>query len=211
MRGQVELNKSTLFHLSMITLLGMPVVAFVIINVFHDFTIYETLFTRTKVAPHLRIIGLPAGVLYGLITVLIGIFLVTRPNMREINDFFGKMIQDLNPGWLHIFFYSICAGVGEEILFRAAIQPLIGIWPTAIIFVLLHGYINFNHFSTSLYGVFLIFVSAGFGYLDIFFGIAAPITAHFMYDLVMFYQLKRTKVSTEVPAFLDEEEMEEDA
>lgn len=103
------------------------------------------------------------------------------------------MIKDLNLQWYHILFYSFCAGLGEEILFRGAIQAYIHIWPTAIIFVLLHGYVNPKDLKTSIYGVFLILVSAGFGYMMKYWGIYAAMSAHFIYDVIMFSYLKYYK------------------
>ncbi|MBY0378341.1 MAG: CPBP family intramembrane metalloprotease, partial [Gammaproteobacteria bacterium] len=40
-------------------------------------------------------------------------------------------------------FTGICAGVGEETLFRGAVQPVLGILPAAILHGLLHG--QFSH------------------------------------------------------------------
>jgi uncharacterized protein len=33
---------------------------------------------------------------------------------------------------------GLCAGVGEELLFRAALQPLVGLWIGAVIFAAAH-------------------------------------------------------------------------
>ncbi|MCD8528909.1 MAG: CPBP family glutamic-type intramembrane protease [Chitinophagales bacterium] len=81
--------------------------------------------------------------------------------------------------------------MGEEILFRGAIQYYIYLWPTAVLFVLLHGYLNPKDKSTFIYGVFLVFISAGFGYLFKFLGIYAAIAAHFIYDVIMFLFVKK--------------------
>ena len=97
---------------------------------------------------------------------------------------------ELNPSFLNILFYSFCAGVGEEVLFRAGIQPLIGIWPASMLFVFLHGYINPSNISLSIYGLFLIIICSGFGYLFKFFGLTSVISAHFVYDVAMFSALR---------------------
>jgi membrane protease YdiL (CAAX protease family) len=39
----------------------------------------------------------------------------------------------LNPLWI-----SIAAAVGEEMLFRAALQPLLGVWIVSLLFLLTH-------------------------------------------------------------------------
>jgi len=40
-------------------------------------------------------------------------------------------------GWRPLGF-GLCAGIGEELLFRGAIQPLLGIWWTGLLFALAH-------------------------------------------------------------------------
>ena len=57
-------------------------------------------------------------------------------------------------------------------------------------FVLLHGYINPMNVNLSIYGMLLIVICAGFGYLFKFFGLASCIIAHFIYDVAMFSVLK---------------------
>jgi membrane protease YdiL (CAAX protease family) len=104
--------------------------------------------------------------------------------------FFADLIQQIQPTFLHIVFYSFCASVGEEILFRGGIQPFIGIWPASLLFVFLHGYINPSNMNLTVYGVFLIIICAGFGYLFKFFGIGSCIMAHFVYDVFMFSLLR---------------------
>ena len=85
---------------------------------------------------------------------------------------------------------SFAAGVGEEILFRGAIQPFIGVWPTAIGFVAIHGYLNPMNLKMSIYGILMVVVSAGIGYLFKYEGLYAAITAHFLIDLVLFIKFR---------------------
>ena len=47
------------------------------------------------------------------------------------------------PSFILALFTGICAGVGEETLFRGAVQPALGILPAAILHGLLHG--QFSH------------------------------------------------------------------
>jgi membrane protease YdiL (CAAX protease family) len=82
--------------------------------------------------------------------------------------------------------------VGEEILFRGGIQPYLGIWVTSFVFILLHGYINPFNIALTLYGIFMVFISAGLGYLFEMYGIIASIVAHFLFDLVMFVFMRKS-------------------
>lgn len=80
---------------------------------------------------------------------------------------------------------SLFAGFGEEILFRAALQPIMGIWLTSLLFVGLHGYFRFNSLKHILFGGMMFFLSAGLGLLYEYSGLLAAMTAHAVYDFVM--------------------------
>lgn len=130
------------------------------------------------------------GLFFGTLSSLLAVLLINGKRFKNVRRFFENLMQEIKPSFIDILFYSVCASVGEEVLFRAGIQPFIGIWPAAIIFVLLHGYINPSNMNLTIYGFFLIIISAGFGYLFKFFGLTSSVLAHFIYDLSMFNVLK---------------------
>jgi membrane protease YdiL (CAAX protease family) len=177
--------------MSLLTLFGMSLAGMLIVYFLQDKP-YDNFFYEGKPV----FIQVMMGIFYGSLTALLAILLVNNKSFIGIKDFFAMLIADINPTLGHIIFYSFCAGVGEEILFRAGLQPLIGIWPAAFIFVLLHGYLNPSNFSMSVYGFFLVVISAGFGYLFKIFGIYSAITAHFVYDVAMFCVLKYSTRNT---------------
>ena len=76
--------------------------------------------------------------------------------------------------------------MGEELLFRGAIQYWLGIWLTAILFVAIHGYLNPKNWKLSIYGVFMTFAIVGIGYFFEYFGIITAMSAHFMIDVYLF-------------------------
>lgn len=130
------------------------------------------------------------GLGIGVAGALLGLLLIKILPESKLNNMLDGVMKNLDPQWYHVLFYSFCAGVGEEILFRGAIQSFIHLWPTAIIFVAIHGYLNIKDKPMFVYGVFLIFVSGAFGYLHKFLGIYAAISAHFIYDVIMFGYMK---------------------
>ena len=83
-------------------------------------------------------------------------------------------------------FLSFCAGFGEELLFRAGVQPFLGVVITSVLFIALHGYLNPFNLRFSLYGIialpFILILSYGYVYFGLYFAIAA----HFSYDAVLF-------------------------
>lgn len=47
---------------------------------------------------------------------------------------YGRLDLDgLNPVWI-----ALCAAIGEEMLFRAALQPLLGLWIASVVFLVVH-------------------------------------------------------------------------
>jgi hypothetical protein len=128
---------------------------------------------------------------YGILIAGLGMMLVRQPVFGDAKKTFKGMIREIKPNFLEILWYSFCAAVGEEILFRGAVQYYIGIWPTAIIFVAIHGYINPFDKPMLLFSIYLILAVAGFGYLVVGHGMFAAMLAHFIYDVLMFMYLTR--------------------
>ncbi len=182
------MNRSKIFHLSIFTLVGFPLIAYIIMH-FNS----EASFVKMFSIEYFNTKAILIGLSFGIVTALLGLVLVNLLPESKLSSQIQKFIDLLNPNWYHILFYSFCAGFGEEILFRGAIQSFIGIWPTAILFVAVHGYLNYKDMPMFVYGFFLVIVSAGFGYLMEFGGIYASIFAHFIYDVIVFFYLKRKK------------------
>lgn len=74
---------------------------------------------------------------------------------------------------------ALATGVGEEIFFRGALQPRLGIGLTSILFVFLHAQYGFTWI---LLGLFI--VSLTFGWLAKNHGTMAAIVAHVIYNLL---------------------------
>ena len=52
---------------------------------------------------------------------------------RTVQSYARLDLDGLNPVWI-----SVCAAIGEEMLFRAALQPLLGLWMTSVVFLVVH-------------------------------------------------------------------------
>jgi hypothetical protein len=127
-------------------------------------------------------LGLELGFVYGFLAYL----LMQAPFFDSVPMKIDKMIGEMNLKFQHGIFLSLCAGIGEEFLFRSGIQPYIGWFSTSIFFVALHGYLNPWNWRFSVYGLiilpFIFMISLGFNSFGIWFSIAA----HFSYDAVLF-------------------------
>ncbi|MDR9417653.1 CPBP family intramembrane glutamic endopeptidase [Gracilimonas sp.] len=80
---------------------------------------------------------------------------------------------------------SLFAGGGEELLFRGAIQPLLGNTVTSIIFIGIHGYFKFKSPKHILFGGLMFGLSFMLGLLYEHIGLMAAMCAHAVYDLIM--------------------------
>jgi hypothetical protein len=181
-------DKRRLYYLSWLTLGGMSAIGIVLINYVQQRDVSDALTGGKNY--YLQVV---AGLFFGSLAALLAVALLNGKRFKSVRKFYRDMMQDMNPSLTTIVFYSFCAAVGEEILFRAGIQPIshVGIWPAAIAFVFFsHGYIQPTNLSLNIFGVLLVVISAGFGYLFKFFGLASAITAHFVYDVAMFCVLK---------------------
>lgn len=96
------------------------------------------------------------------------------------------MIKKLKLNFWDCLLISICAGVGEELLFRSGFQFYLGPIITTVLFVAIHGYLNPWNWRMSLYGLIVlpfIFIIS-YGYYE--FGLWFCIMAHTAYDFVLF-------------------------
>lgn len=179
--------KKRLLWLAVLTLIGFPLLGWAIISIFKDNSL--SIILRSQEPIWFQLI---TGVLLGLILGMGAKFIVTRPFLDDVQKKYSKIIAALNLSEIQIIFISLCAGFGEEILFRGAIQPLIGIWITAIIFVAIHGYLNPKDWKMSIYGIYMTAAIAILGYYTDFVGIIGASMAHAAIDYVLFKHLIKT-------------------
>lgn len=97
-------------------------------------------------------------------------------------------LSGLNPVWV-----SLAAAVGEELLFRAALQPLLGVWLTSIVFLLTHTPVyQFRKLDRATLvqaaGVFGASVALGFIYQYV--GLLAAVLVHVAIDVVGLYVVR---------------------
>lgn len=133
------------------------------------------------------------GISYGLFSSLICVLIIDSNYFKSEKEFYRKKITYFDLNYPNIIFVSLCAGIGEELFFRAALQPIIGLYPTAIIFVVLHGYINPKKWRISIYGIIMIIIMIGFGYLYEISGLITVIIAHTVIDIVLFIKMLNSK------------------
>lgn len=136
------------------------------------------------------VLGIAAGGLYWLATSLGARFVARGKASQHIAESYSRLdLSGWNPLWM-----AIAAGVGEELLFRGALQPLLGIWVTSILFVLAH--VRAYRFDTLnkralLQAISVFVISVALGYIAIYAGLVTAMIIHAAMDIVGLYTVRR--------------------
>ena len=141
-----------------------------------------------------QLISVPAFISAGIIFGLFVIYLTDLPYFDKSLSKYRNLLSDLKITRFQAFFLSFAAGFGEEVFFRGAIQPWLGIWITAFLFVAIHGYFSFKNWPVNIFAFGLTLFIALIGWSAIQFSIWHAIAAHFSYDLVLLLYYRRTSV-----------------
>lgn len=177
-----EISSEKLFILSVTSAAVYLLLSFLIFRFIHDSSLVQV-FVHGYSIPGQLLYGLAAG---GIAAGIIG-FIIKRPLVsRVLRDFqIVDLLMNIRLTLFDRIQLSIFAGVGEELLFRGAIQPLLGIWITSLLFVGIHGYFKFKTTGHVLFGFMMFGLSVGLGYLFEWIGLIAAMVAHAVYDLIM--------------------------
>jgi len=180
------LSKKKLLGLALFTLVIFPLIGHILIYFFKEGNF--ALIYRAQYSLGWQLyFGLLSGFVFGLLAW----FISTSKWVSPTSTKYIGLIGNLNLNHFDIILISLCAGIGEELLFRGALQPLIGIWITAIFFVLIHGYLDPRDWRISLYGISMTFIIAILGYMTEALGIWSAAISHAMIDYVLLQQMNR--------------------
>jgi len=129
------------------------------------------------------------GLAFGLAVVFASRLAVHRFDWaRRLHRDFRGLLGNLDAR--EVLFLAVASSVGEELLFRGALPPIIGLWPSAIVFALLHigPGVRFLPWTVSALVIGLLFgwVSQAIGDLG------APIVAHFIINFMNLQYIVRT-------------------
>lgn len=166
------------------TLLLFPLAGWGILAIFRDHSL--AIMFRSAASVWIQI---PTGIALGFALGFGAQYVVSRPFLGGVEKKYSIIIANLKLKHWHIIFISLCAGFGEELLFRGAIQPLIGLWITAIVFVAIHGYLDPRDWKMTIYGIYMTLAIAALGYYTDYVGIIGASLAHAGIDYVLFKHL----------------------
>ena len=177
-------DKIPLWIMGAITLIGFPLVAWPLLW-FQDIPWISLIHFDISALGSIFIM-LAIGLLFGLFII----FLTEIPYFDNALSHIKNRLANFKLNTFFVFFLSIAAGIGEEVFFRGALQPLIGIYFTSLIFVAIHGYFSFKNMAINLFGGLLFIFICLLGFMASKYSIWHAIAAHFSYDLVLLFYYK---------------------
>lgn len=161
-----------------------PIPTFVTLWYFEDVSFGE-IFQLENLTVFKLVFGIELGIAYAFLALL----LMQAPVFDKMPVRVETMVRNMKLRFWDCVFLSVCAGVGEELLFRSGVQFYLGPLLTSVIFVAIHGYLNPMNWRMSLYGIivmpFILMISYGFEEFGLWFSIGA----HFSYDFVLFMSM----------------------
>lgn len=168
-----------------VTLLLFPIPTFLILYFVEGIPPIEVLELQNLQVDPLAL-GIVVGILYAIIALAFMQSSVFDPLPNRVEN----LVRQMNLSVWDCFFLAICAGVGEELLFRSGVQYYLGPWLTSVIFVAIHGYLNPFNWRMSLYGVIVLPFILIISFALEEFGLWFCVGAHFSYDLVLFLMMR---------------------
>lgn len=136
------------------------------------------------------------GIAVGLGVVLFSRFSVKHWQWaRQLHTDFRDLLGQLGTGEIAIL--AVASSVGEELLFRGALQPMVGVWLQAVIFAMLHvgPGIRFLPWTISALVIGLLF-----GWMVELTGdLGAPIACHFVINFMNLRYIARVELDVPKP------------
>lgn len=178
------MNVQRLLRLGLITLIGMSTLSLIVHFASEKVDLTKMILQGLSIWNQLLI-----GVVYGIVAGLVAKLLIGLKFMLPVKSKYERLFEDIELSTSEIWFISFCAGVGEELLFRGAIQPFLGIPLTSLLFVAIHGYLNPSNWRLSIYGTVMTLIIAVMGWMAQTIGLLTAIAAHVLIDVVLLSSL----------------------
>ena len=137
------------------------------------------------------------GVLATLPMLIVFLWLVhsSSPTLQQLRRQVEWLMGELFPtqSIAQFALIAVLAGVGEELLFRGALQTLVGRWTTPVAGLLIVSLLfGLAHALSKLYFGLATLIGAYFGWLALQYNdLVAPMVAHSLYDFAALVYLSR--------------------
>jgi uncharacterized protein len=117
-----------------------------------------------------------------LLLMIFANFLLAQANpvQAEVIDELGELLLgEMDTVWEWLLL-AVAAGIGEEVLFRGALQPVLGIWLTSLLFAIIH-----TQYGLSLATVLIFIVGFILGRIRQHYNTSVAIILHAAYNFVL--------------------------
>jgi membrane protease YdiL (CAAX protease family) len=141
------------------------------------------LFTRPAAPMWQLVIGQGLALLAAIASYALYRFGADAESTAKTIDTYSRLdLRGLNPLWM-----ALAAAIGEEMLFRAALQPLLGVWITSLLFLVTHMPVyRFRRFdqATLVQAAGIFGTSVALGFVFQYVGLIAAVLVHLWIDIV---------------------------
>ena len=125
--------------------------------------------------------GPVVGLLFGLAMVFLSRLAVHSMEWaRVLHREFHAVVHELTSR--EIFLLAVSSSIGEELFFRGAMLPAIGLWPSSVLFALMHVRAQWRFLPWPIMS-FIMGLAMGLMYMKLG-NLGAPIVAHFTINLL---------------------------
>lgn len=143
-----------------VSALAYTALAFIFVGYNFHRTFRQALTRLGLEIPTLKQVGIAIGFVFLAFAIAIAsnvLLQLLQPDLADdISENLRTMTSNVDTLWGALIL-GLCAGVGEEILFRGAIQPRFGIIFTALIFAVLHQQYGASMVTVGVFGVGIMF------------------------------------------------------
>jgi membrane protease YdiL (CAAX protease family) len=131
------------------------------------------------------------GIVVGFFVVFLSRIAVHRLDWaRVLHREFHAVVHELNSR--EIFTLALTSSISEELMFRGALVPAIGLFPSSLLFALLHVRLEARFLPWTAMALVMGLL---FGLLQLTLGdLGAPITAHFTINFLNLHYIARTEL-----------------
>ncbi len=169
---------------SLVNVLAYPALAFSLVGIWITRTPREAVKRLGLERLTWRQVGISLGLVVPLLVFAVGLDAVGRQLQPERYAQLEAILKTMSSGVTNpaiALLIGFCAGIGEELLLRGAVQPRLGIGLTALLFAVLHTQYGF---SFAIVGILVVGVILG--YQRKYMNTTACIITHGAYNTVVF-------------------------
>ena len=158
-----------------------------VITVYFRKQSFGDLFAASRPITTQILLGLACGI---AVAALVIPLLLKAGWLARLRNFIRDILAQIRPTGFDLLLVSLLAGFGEELFFRATLQPVLGLWLASLAFALAHTGLSVSP-PKLLFAAFVFAMGLLLGTLYEQAGFVAAAVTHAVYDLLFLVAVKR--------------------